>query len=254
MAILPRFYVYILYRPDGRPFYVGKGQGNRINAHESFARNGYKARRYSIIRKIWRDGGEVLKQKVFETDDEDEAYAMERDLIASIGRENLANENDGGSWNYGYKPTDGVKAKTSRSLTGRKLSARWYANVQAAKIGRPRSEACKAKIREKLTGRTLPPEHVEAAAAGHRGKHHTEESKHRISEAQKGKRRPWQDGEKHPGAKWTADQVREIRRLYTEGMMPAAIAQRLGMPRAAVKGILYNKRAWKCLDNDDGNH
>jgi hypothetical protein len=252
MAILPRFYVYILYRPDGRPFYVGKGQGNRIHAHESFARNGYKARRYSIIRKIWREGGEVLKQKVFETESEDEAYDMERYLIASIGRENLANENDGGTWNYGYRPSVEVRAKMSRSMRGVKHSPEWHAKVQAAKIGKPRSEACKAKIRERLTGRTLPPEHVEAAAAGHRGQVRSEETKRRISEAQKGKRRPWQDGEKHHGAKWTITDVRMVRQLHRDGMKSKAIAQHMGMTKGCVGSIIH-RRTWKWVDNDDGN-
>ena len=32
-------YVYILRRPDGRPFYVGKGYGPRVFQHENEARH-----------------------------------------------------------------------------------------------------------------------------------------------------------------------------------------------------------------------
>lgn len=58
------FYVYLLFRPDGRPFYVGKGVKFRALEHEAEARrhhpygesNPFKC---NVIRKIIRDGGEV---------------------------------------------------------------------------------------------------------------------------------------------------------------------------------------------------
>lgn len=59
-----RFYVYILRRPDGQPFYVGKGINRRVFDHEAEARlshpigesNPFKC---NVIRKIIREGGEV---------------------------------------------------------------------------------------------------------------------------------------------------------------------------------------------------
>lgn len=54
----PAHYVYILRRPDGRPFYVGKGYGPRVFQHENEARhpnnrlsNAYKL---NVIRSIWK--------------------------------------------------------------------------------------------------------------------------------------------------------------------------------------------------------
>lgn len=240
------FYVYILYRPDGRPFYVGKGHGNRINAHESFAKMGHKARRYSIIRKIWREGGQVVKYKVFETYDVDEAYAMERYLIASIGRESLTNETDGGEVGAaGWTPSPEQRAKISARTKGRKLSPEHAAKTQAAKIGKPRSEECKAKIRAALTGRTLPPEHVENAAAGHRGQKRSEEARRHISEGQKGKARPNQRGDKHHRAKLTDGQVREIRRLRKE-VSEKELARRFGVSGSTIDSIVHY-RSWKYL-------
>ena len=250
MDILPRFYVYVLCRPDGRPFYVGKGQGDRIGHHEAAARNGHKSRRYSIIRKIWREGGEVFRQKVFTTDDENMAYAMEQALIAAIGRKYLANESDGGEGNRGYRHTEVAKARIAKAMTGRELSAQWHTNVQAAKVGKPRSEACKAKIRANLTGRKLPPEHVAAVAAANRGKPWSAAERASIPVSLRVPK-PNARGEKHHSAVLTADQVREIRRLrWQEGLYPKAIAERLGINRSNVKHVLYDKRAWQWLDKD----
>jgi hypothetical protein len=92
----PGYYVYILARPNGKPFYVGKGQRNRIYAHEGEARTDCRCHKCQVIRKIWRNGGEVQRYKVLTTHDEAEAYAYEVQLIALIGRESLTNINEGG--------------------------------------------------------------------------------------------------------------------------------------------------------------
>mgnify|MGYP001611991076 CR=1 FL=1 len=252
MDILPRFYVYVLCRPDGRPFYVGKGQGNRINAHESFARNGYKSKRYSIIRKIWREGGEIFKSKVFETDNEDEAYVMEQALIAAIGRKYLANESDGGEGNRGYKPTDEIKAKISAATKGRKMSPETWARVQAAKVGKPRSEECKAKIRANLTGRKLPPEHVAASAAGNKGKRWSEQTRQNILDGMRNSKKVRPSGDAHHRTKWSNAQVLEVQRLYKSGIGPAEIARRTGIPYSTIKNFIHpSAHARKQVDSDD---
>lgn len=101
MSILPRFYVYILARPDGTPFYIGKGSGRRVFDHDTEARSGCKCHKCNVIRKIWRNGGEVQRYTVFTTDSEQEAYAHEAELIDLHGRANLANGTDGGIGGHG---------------------------------------------------------------------------------------------------------------------------------------------------------
>lgn len=86
----PRHYVYILRRPDGRPFYVGKGFGPRVFQHENEARhpnnrlsNAYKL---NVIRSIWRTGLKPIYEIDFVTDSAEEAYAREAMLIGIIRR------------------------------------------------------------------------------------------------------------------------------------------------------------------------
>jgi hypothetical protein len=85
-----RFYVYILFRPSNQPFYVGKGVDDRVNVHEKEAKRGHECHKCRVIRKIWRNGREIKKQIVFRTDDEDQAYRVEAQLIAKF-RDQLVN-------------------------------------------------------------------------------------------------------------------------------------------------------------------
>lgn len=51
------FYVYELRDPrNGLPFYVGKGKGDRINAHEREARKGVSSPKCERIKEIWAAG------------------------------------------------------------------------------------------------------------------------------------------------------------------------------------------------------
>jgi len=92
-----RFYVYALCYPDGRAFYIGKGQRDRMVHHERDARNGVQNHKCNTIRKIWRDGGAVSKRVLFETDDEAEAYVEEiRQIALHGGVARLTNQKKGG--------------------------------------------------------------------------------------------------------------------------------------------------------------
>lgn len=110
MSILPRFYVYLLCRPNGKPFYVGKGSGRRVFNHDSEARRDCPCHKCRIIRKVWRQGGEIIRYTVFTTNDEDEAYTYEQELIASYGRKNLANATDGGMGGRGHSTSPEIRA------------------------------------------------------------------------------------------------------------------------------------------------
>tara|TARA_B100001146_G_C16190375_1_gene438827 strand:+ start:1474 stop:2313 length:840 start_codon:yes stop_codon:yes gene_type:complete len=92
-TISGRYYVYVLCRPDGRPFYVGKGLNRRALNHEAEARrhhptgeiNPFKC---NVIRKIIRDGREVIYRIEAHYDVSDQQACLEREaaLIKEHGR------------------------------------------------------------------------------------------------------------------------------------------------------------------------
>jgi hypothetical protein len=97
-----RFYVYVLLRPNGQAFYVGKGLDRRVFNHEAEARNTtLRTHKLNVIRSIIRNGGKVGYALPHFCDEEAEAHSFEMGLINSIGRHDLkagplANQTAGG--------------------------------------------------------------------------------------------------------------------------------------------------------------
>lgn len=107
-----RYYVYLLSRPDGTPFYVGKGTGRRILRHEIEARRGCECHKCRTIRIVWASGGQVQRRIIFASHVEREALDHEVAVIAAIGRANLTNGTDGGDGTT-YVRTATTRAKNS---------------------------------------------------------------------------------------------------------------------------------------------
>jgi len=124
------FYVYVLFRPDGRPCYIGKGKGNRWLCHER-----YETSNLHLKRIIKNAGGELPKVKLYERLTEQRAFELEVELIKYIGREKdngpLVNLTDGGDgvsggenhWNGKTHPE--TSKAIGRALKGRKFTSEW---------------------------------------------------------------------------------------------------------------------------------
>lgn len=93
------WYVYHLCYSNGRPFYVGKGVGNRMYQHEKEAIQGKGSNTYKcgVIRKILAKSERICYRVVFVTPEESEAYEYEIQEIARIGYKKLTNLTLGGA-------------------------------------------------------------------------------------------------------------------------------------------------------------
>ena len=116
------FYVYVLCRPDGSPFYVGKGVNQRVFQHEAEARSTTAlTHKLNLIRSLHKRGLAVLYHIDQSFHDETQALAHERHLIAYIGRHDLkagplTNQTDGGEGTS--NPSEESRQRRRDSLWG----------------------------------------------------------------------------------------------------------------------------------------
>lgn len=117
-------YVYILRRPDGRPFYVGQGAGPRVFFHEGEARhaNNWKTNdhKLNVIRAIWRAELALIYEIDLLSSDKNVINDREEELIRQFGRLHeggiLTNRAPGGRSLAELSPFS--KAKHAETLSG----------------------------------------------------------------------------------------------------------------------------------------
>lgn len=137
------FYVYVLCRPDGEPFYVGKGVKYRCLQHEADARiHKTLTHKLNVIRSIHRQGLSVLYRIDSSHLVEADALSRERSLIAEIGRHDLkhgplTNQTDGGEGTS--NPSEESRQRRRDSLWGnaddpeRHLINQWFQKLTPVK-------------------------------------------------------------------------------------------------------------------------
>lgn len=188
------YYVYILFRESGLPFYVGMGKGNRWEAHEMRAhqKRTHKDRLISAMRE---NGPSLPKVKILEGLSKNEAFAVEVAFIAAIGREPngpLINQTSGGDGVPGLSEETRrqIGEKSRQRLSGiprssdviARITATKRANALADRLakGLPATPPAKPKYRHSEETRAK-------IAEASRGRKQSAEKSRKISEALKGR-------------------------------------------------------------------
>ena len=172
-----RFYIYAFLRPDGTPYYIGKGAGDRINS--------VQRRRFKLPPKEQR---KILVGGLTEP----EAFEYEIALISLLGRKDrgtgcLRNFTDGGEGASGYVASPETRARMSAANKGRKHSAETRAKISAANSNP--SPEIRAKQSAANKGRKLSPEHRAKVGAASKGRTHSSETRSKMSAANRGQTR-----------------------------------------------------------------
>ena len=137
------FFCYRLIRSDtGLPFYIGKGCGKRDETHEMNARNHRKDCSHRVcntIRKLWREGHRVIRERVAEDITETSAFALEK-LFVSLGAVygwDLCNHTNGGEGVSGYRWTE-EQRKMRQEVVRREMALHpdRFARFQEGRINR----------------------------------------------------------------------------------------------------------------------
>lgn len=163
-----RYYVYVVFRLDGSPCYVGKGCKRRWLQHQNESHNPILAR---IIAKSVQPLP-VVKIRTGLTNDE--ACVIERAFIAAVGRlrngGTLVNLTDGGEGAHGRVLSAESRAKIGKGGETRK--GRKYGNyspercaaVSAGRKGQKPSPEWRAAVSKTKKGKPKSPEWRQAIA------------------------------------------------------------------------------------------
>ena len=247
----PGDYTFGGYNFKFKPFYIGKGSGNRMNQHFELGNyklgKTYKERK---IRKLIMEGhkpdGIIIEQGL----SEQSAFELEVYLIRLIGRYPkgpLTNGTDGGEGSSGYIPkTKGlsydeiygplkakeIKDKLSKITKGKTLEdihgvlkgkeiKEKISKFTPSRKGVKLSDETKKKISQSLIGNKR-----------HKGCNHSKETKMKISEAKKGK------------LSWNAKPILQLDgdTVIKEWRSAKHAAEQLGLSQGNIWSVLNGKR------------
>jgi len=142
---------YIHCRPDGTPFYVGKGTPERS------VRTSYRNPYYKNV--VDKHGKKNILKGFIECSSEQIALDLEKGIIKCFKRMGikLTNMTEGGEGISGHKHTKETKRiigeASRKTMTGRKASSEARANMSKAATGRLHTDETKEKIRKIVDGR-----------------------------------------------------------------------------------------------------
>jgi hypothetical protein len=183
-----QYYTYAYLREDRTPYYIGKGEKDRI----------YKKGKGEVKPPKAKSRIIFLKQNLTE----EEAFRHEKYMIAVFGRKDLGtgilrNRTNGGEGSSGAIHTPETRAKISAAMKGKNspnygktLSPETKAKLSAAQKGKTLSTETKAKISAAQKGKTLSPETKAKMSAAKKDTSRSLETRVKISESLKGENHP----------------------------------------------------------------
>lgn len=178
---MKQFYIYVHCKPNGDPFYIGKGHLCRTRE----INHGRNQHHKNVVSKY---GVENIKIFILECDNEMQAFNHEVWLIA-YGRAHgwpLVNQTDGGEGASGAIRTAASIAQSSMARTGQKRSAESCMKMSLAQLGKKLSSESIAKRSAKVIGTKRSLETRAKMSAAQIGKKHTTEAKLKMSLAKTG--------------------------------------------------------------------
>jgi len=192
---MKQFYTYLHCKPNGDPFYVGKGCG--VRSHDFHGRNQHHKR---IVAKHGKENIEVL---VFSRESEQASFDDEIkwiQVLREAGHE-LANLCDGGEGSSGALRSPETRAKMSKAQKGKSRSAESCKKQSVRMTGKKRSIDFINKIsaiqkgNKRALGHKQTQEHRDKLAIsklGNKnhffGKKHSLDALQKISESSKARR------------------------------------------------------------------
>lgn len=146
-------FAYIHCKPDGTPFYVGKGAlrrakylGERNDYHQAVVN---KYGRKNILIGMWA------------CSDNNTAYGLERGLIKRLRAMGVSLANFTAGGDGGKDPCPETRKRMSEAAKRRGVSKACSEARNMARKGKPLSEEHKAKISASMKGYVRTPEHLE---------------------------------------------------------------------------------------------
>lgn len=226
------FYVYVIFRKNGEPFYVGKGKRHRWREHiRAVARNGSGKNEHKdrIIASMLNEGCEPPVVKIAVGLTEAQAFEVERAFISALGRcprGPLVNMTDGGEGPSGRKLSDTHRNAFTRkgqrhtpetieklrqiarerkpTRLGMRNSDEHNAAIAVASKGnkncldRTYSTETRAKLSASLRGRMPAESTIAAVRKANTGRSPSAETRAKLSAASMGRPGP-------KGTKWSED-------------------------------------------------
>lgn len=175
------FYVYLHSKPNGEPFYIGKGTKKRAHILRNRANRGHS----SIVNK---HGSKNIKIDLCECSNEEEAFILESFAISFFRQAgfDLCNATDGGEGPSGHKHSENTRWIISQCSQAQVFTEERCKNISAALKGRV--GGMQGKTHSPETKAKMRATHLARPSNGMEGKKHSLKTKLLMSSIQLGKK------------------------------------------------------------------